>query len=224
MRRRISIRGRVRPSVRPSVRWSVCPSRVIFEGEKYILGASCAVYPALFSPFLGFLRATYVWFRGWNDDANWKCPGLKNEWLCGSSQCLPSVITSISPSKWHPMKVQDPSFTSQNIILFFSSSCIGAVLFLYYLFYLRNFFFFDRNAILAFDWGDAKTCNKRVQVSIIYAIRLNALQCPFRFHFIEFSSRTLSLFDKPITISCSVLSKRWLALIDWLINLKAKNE
>ena len=31
MRRRISIRGRVRPSVRPSV----CPSRVIFEGEKY---------------------------------------------------------------------------------------------------------------------------------------------------------------------------------------------
>ena len=43
MRRRISIRGRVRPSVRMSVpcyfrRWKV-----------RILGASCAVYPALFS-------------------------------------------------------------------------------------------------------------------------------------------------------------------------------
>ena len=39
----------VGPSVRPSVRRSVGPSRVIFEGEKYaILGASCAVYPALF--------------------------------------------------------------------------------------------------------------------------------------------------------------------------------
>ena len=41
MRRRISIRGRVRPSIRPSV----CLSRVIF---KRVLGASCAVYPALF--------------------------------------------------------------------------------------------------------------------------------------------------------------------------------
>ena len=50
MRRRISIRGCVRPSVRRSVRQSVRrsvgPSRVIFER---ILGASCAVYPALFS-------------------------------------------------------------------------------------------------------------------------------------------------------------------------------
>ena len=43
MRRRISIRGCVRPSVRPSVRMS----RVIFEGEKRLLGASCAEYPAL---------------------------------------------------------------------------------------------------------------------------------------------------------------------------------
>ena len=42
MRRRISIRGRVRPSVRPSVRLS----RVIF---RRVLGASCAVYPALLS-------------------------------------------------------------------------------------------------------------------------------------------------------------------------------
>ena len=35
MRRRISIRGRVRPSVRRSVGPSVGPSRVIFKGEKY---------------------------------------------------------------------------------------------------------------------------------------------------------------------------------------------
>ena len=47
MRRRISIRGRVRPSVGPSVRRSVCP--VLFRRWKVrILGASCAVYPALF--------------------------------------------------------------------------------------------------------------------------------------------------------------------------------
>ena len=45
MRRRISIRGRVRPSVGPSVRPSVRLSRVIF---RRVLGASCAVYPALF--------------------------------------------------------------------------------------------------------------------------------------------------------------------------------
>ena len=44
MRRRISIRGCVCPSVRPSVGPSVGPSPVIF---KRILGASCAVYPAL---------------------------------------------------------------------------------------------------------------------------------------------------------------------------------
>ena len=42
MRRRISIRGCVRPSLRRSVR----PSPVIF---KRVLGASFAVYPALFS-------------------------------------------------------------------------------------------------------------------------------------------------------------------------------
>ena len=41
MRRRISIRGRVRPSVGPSVRLS----RIIF---RRVLGASCAVYPAFF--------------------------------------------------------------------------------------------------------------------------------------------------------------------------------
>ena len=49
MRLRISTRGCVRPSVgpsvRPSVRRSVGPSRVIF---RRVLGASCAVYPALF--------------------------------------------------------------------------------------------------------------------------------------------------------------------------------
>ena len=44
MRRRISIRGCVRPSVRPSVGPSVRLSRVIFNR---VLGASCAVYPAL---------------------------------------------------------------------------------------------------------------------------------------------------------------------------------
>ena len=41
MRRRISLGGRVRPSVRRSVRLS----RVI---SRRVLGASCAVYPALF--------------------------------------------------------------------------------------------------------------------------------------------------------------------------------
>ena len=49
MRRRISIRGCVRPSVGPSVRRSVRSSvrlsRVIF---RRVLGASFAVYPALF--------------------------------------------------------------------------------------------------------------------------------------------------------------------------------
>ena len=53
MRRRISLTGCVRPSVGPSVRPSVRLSRVIF---KRVLGASCAVYPALFilPPFLQF--------------------------------------------------------------------------------------------------------------------------------------------------------------------------
>ena len=45
MRRRISIRGCVRPSVRRSVGPSVRPSPVIFRRG---LGASCAVYQALF--------------------------------------------------------------------------------------------------------------------------------------------------------------------------------
>ena len=51
MRRRISIRGCVRPSVGPSVRRSVRRSvgPVLFSRVKVrILGASCAVYPALF--------------------------------------------------------------------------------------------------------------------------------------------------------------------------------
>ena len=42
MRRHISIRGCVRPSVRPSVRRCVTPSL------RRVLGASCAVYSALF--------------------------------------------------------------------------------------------------------------------------------------------------------------------------------
>ena len=46
MRRRISIRGRVRPSVRPSVRRMVpCYFR---RWKVRILGVSCAVYPTLF--------------------------------------------------------------------------------------------------------------------------------------------------------------------------------
>ena len=50
MRRRISIRGRVRSSFRPSVRRSV-PCH--FRGWKVrILGASCAVYPALFNSMM----------------------------------------------------------------------------------------------------------------------------------------------------------------------------
>ena len=44
MRRRVSIRGCVRPPVRPSVRPSVRLSRVIFGR---VPGASCAVYLAL---------------------------------------------------------------------------------------------------------------------------------------------------------------------------------
>ena len=55
MRRRISIWGCVRPSVGSSVHWSVGPSicrsvcPVFFRRLKErILGASCAVYPALF--------------------------------------------------------------------------------------------------------------------------------------------------------------------------------
>ena len=43
----MSVRPSVRRSVRPSVRPSDGPSPVIFEGEKYVLGASCAVYLAL---------------------------------------------------------------------------------------------------------------------------------------------------------------------------------
>ena len=45
MRRRISIRGYVRPSVRPSVRQSVTPSL------SRLLGASYAEYSALFVGF-----------------------------------------------------------------------------------------------------------------------------------------------------------------------------
>ena len=48
MHRCISIWGCVRPSVCPSVGRSVGPSPVIF---KRVLGASCAVYPALFERF-----------------------------------------------------------------------------------------------------------------------------------------------------------------------------
>ena len=60
MRRRISIRGHVRRSVGPSVRPSVRPSRVIFERYKVcILGASCAVYPALFLYGLHILLSTH---------------------------------------------------------------------------------------------------------------------------------------------------------------------
>ena len=45
----MSVSLSVRRSVGPLVRLSVRMSRVIFEGEKLrILGASCAVYPALF--------------------------------------------------------------------------------------------------------------------------------------------------------------------------------
>ena len=50
MRRRISIRGSVRPSVGPSVRRSVRPYVPCYfqSWKERILGASCAVYPALF--------------------------------------------------------------------------------------------------------------------------------------------------------------------------------
>ena len=52
MRRRISIWGRVRPSVGPSVRRSVRPYVPCYfrRWKARILGASCAVYPALFLP------------------------------------------------------------------------------------------------------------------------------------------------------------------------------
>ena len=60
MRRRISIRCRVRPSIRRSVRRSVCP--VLFLKVR-ILGASCAVYPALFYSFpLSFCCIRFVLF------------------------------------------------------------------------------------------------------------------------------------------------------------------
>ena len=49
MRRRISIWGRVRPSVRPSVRPLV--PRYFRRWKVRILGASCAVYPALLDAF-----------------------------------------------------------------------------------------------------------------------------------------------------------------------------
>ena len=54
MRRRVSVRGRVRPSVRPSVGLSVGPSPVIFVGT---LGTSCAVYLALLD------ATTYIYER-----------------------------------------------------------------------------------------------------------------------------------------------------------------
>ena len=57
---------RMFPSVCPSLRKSVCPNRVIFEGEKYavghslrMLGASCTVYPALFA----FLMSLFFCLR-----------------------------------------------------------------------------------------------------------------------------------------------------------------
>ena len=66
---------RLCPSVGPSVRRSVRWSRVIFVGEKHaILGASCAVYPALFYsafssilPTLFFLSPSFFSTRR----ANW---------------------------------------------------------------------------------------------------------------------------------------------------------
>ena len=57
MRRRISIRGRVRPSVRPYV------PRYFRSWKVRILGASCAVYPALFGNLLASL--------GWNERTSW---------------------------------------------------------------------------------------------------------------------------------------------------------
>ena len=54
MRSRISIRGRVRPSVRRSVRRSVGPyvPCYFWMWKVRVLGASCAVYPALFFSLL----------------------------------------------------------------------------------------------------------------------------------------------------------------------------
>ena len=74
MRSRISIRGCVRPSVGPSVRrsvrWSVRrsvrPSPVIF---RRVLGASCAVYPALLS-FLSLSLWFFLSFIFWSCEHN----------------------------------------------------------------------------------------------------------------------------------------------------------
>ena len=64
LRRRISIRGRVSspvgPSFRRSVRLSVCPV-LLSKVKARILGASCAVYPALFFLFFIF-TLPYVFF------------------------------------------------------------------------------------------------------------------------------------------------------------------
>ena len=69
-----SVRPSVRRSVCPSVRLSVCPSRVFFRRWKVrILGASCAVYPALFCikrssfPFIKEFVGYIVNWKKWNE-------------------------------------------------------------------------------------------------------------------------------------------------------------
>ena len=65
MHRRISIRGRVRPSVRPAYR-SVRMSHVIFKGEKYAYYKACLVpciRPCFLSFFLFFFRALSVFLN-----------------------------------------------------------------------------------------------------------------------------------------------------------------
>ena len=61
MRRRISIRGRVRPSVGPQVHRSVGPSRVIFGGENYAYQAHLVrcIWPCLNVFFSGRLFFTF---------------------------------------------------------------------------------------------------------------------------------------------------------------------
>ena len=86
-------------SIRPSVRRSVRPSPVIFEGENWkvrLLGASCAVYPAL-------LR---TWFSCdapvWNSLIEPALATMFNERSVSSPLPLPFICQSTCPLCFHP--------------------------------------------------------------------------------------------------------------------------
>ena len=114
MRRRISIRGYVLRSVGPSVCPSVGPSvpRYFWRWEVCILGASCAVYPALFlksTPFFQFNLGVLVLKPSWAIIVL-NFPNLK----LGAWVCLWTLNLKTRLDTRHKMRLVCVLFTFEN--------------------------------------------------------------------------------------------------------------